>query len=85
MLDGVRGDPAHPAHTAIKRPSTDGALVVSEVDYLSHGTKAAIGIWGYTARFEDVGTFNPAPPSAGTWGVCVRRAAPTMHTALLVG
>ena len=52
VLDGVPGDPDHPRRTAIKLSARDGALVVGEVDYLKGGTKAAIGIWGYTARFD---------------------------------
>ncbi|WP_380785636.1 carbohydrate porin [Sphingomonas sp. R86521] len=71
VLDGVPGDPAHPARTAVKLSSTDGALVVSEVDYLSHGTKAAIGVWGYTARFDDVGTSDPAAARRGNKGAYV--------------
>lgn len=45
VLDGVPGDPSHPKRTAIALSSRDGALVVGEVDYLEHGTKAAIGVW----------------------------------------
>lgn len=54
VLDGVPGDPAYPAATAIKLSARDGALVVGEVNYLSGGTKAAIGAWGYTARFDAI-------------------------------
>jgi porin len=54
VLDGVPGDPAHPAATAIKLSARDGALVVGELNYLDGGTKAAIGVWGYTARFDTV-------------------------------
>jgi porin len=52
VLDGVPGDPTHPKRTAIKLSAKDGALLISEVDYLRGGTKAAVGVWGYTARFD---------------------------------
>ncbi len=52
VLDGVPGDPQHPRRTAIKLSGEDGALIVSEVNFLKGGTKAAIGLWGYTARFD---------------------------------
>lgn len=52
VLDGVPGDPSHPRRTAIKLSGRDGALIVGEVNYLNGGTKAAIGAWGYTARFD---------------------------------
>lgn len=65
VLDDVRGDPSHPKRTAIALSSRDGALVVGEVDYLDHGTKAAIGIWGYTARFDDVRSSDPTAPRRG--------------------
>ena len=63
MLDGVPGDPARPGATAIKLSGTDGALVIGEVNYLRGGTKAAIGAWTYTARFDAI----PAPgaPASG--------------------
>ncbi|KQS01921.1 hypothetical protein ASG11_13950 [Sphingomonas sp. Leaf357] len=54
VLDGVPGDPGHPAATAIKLSARDGALVVGEVNYLSGGTKAAIGAWAYTGRFDAI-------------------------------
>lgn len=60
VLDGVPGDPDHPRRTAIKLSARDGALVVGEVDYLKGGTKAAVGMWGYTARFD---ALLPAAPS----------------------
>ncbi len=60
ILDGVPGDPAHPKRTAIKLSGKDGALVVGEVNYLEGGSKAAIGVWSYTARFDKL------PPSPDT-------------------
>ncbi len=56
ILDGVPGDPIHPRRTAIKVSAQDGALVIGEVNYLRGGTKAAIGAWGYTARFDALPT-----------------------------
>lgn len=52
VLDGVPGDPDHPRRTAIRLSRRDGALIIGEVNYLRGGTKAAIGAWGYTARFD---------------------------------
>lgn len=54
VLDGLPGDPGRPAATVIKLSGRDGALVVGEVNYLKGGTKAAIGAWTYTARFETI-------------------------------
>lgn len=54
VLDGVPGDPAHPGRTVIKLSGKDGALLVGEINYLSGGTKVALGGWGYTARFDDL-------------------------------
>ncbi len=71
VLDGVPGDPSHPKRTAIALSSRDGALVVGEVDYLEHGTKAAIGVWGYTARFDDIRSSDPAAPRRGNKGAYV--------------
>lgn len=68
VLDGVPGDPAHPGRTAIKLSKRDGALLVGEVDYLQGGTKAAIGMWGYTARFDDIVAAVQAPPRHGDKG-----------------
>lgn len=56
VLDGVPGDEAHPARTAIKLSQRDGALIATEADYLKGGTKAAIGGWAYTAAAD-----TPAP------------------------
>lgn len=69
ILDGVPGDPAHPKRTAIKLSRQDGALIVGEVNYLSGGTKAAIGAWGYTARFDPL--LPSATPSRGNKGAYV--------------
>ena len=53
-LDGVPGDPDHPARTAIKLSRRDGALLVGEVSYVGTATKATIGRWRYTASFASL-------------------------------
>lgn len=68
VLDGVPGDSAHPARTAIKLSGSDGALLIGEVDYRHRGTKAAIGAWAYTARFDDVLAIAGATPATGNHG-----------------
>jgi porin len=64
VLDGVPGDPDRPRRTAVTLSSRDGALVAGELDYLEGGTKAAIGLWGYTSRFDDVAASLSAAPSS---------------------
>lgn len=54
VLDGVPGDPDRPARTAIKLRDGDGALLVSELQFEDARTRAGLGAWGYTARFEDI-------------------------------
>ncbi|MEG3125694.1 carbohydrate porin [Sphingomonas sp. GB1N7] len=71
VLDGVPGDPAHPATTAIKLSARDGALVVGEVNYLSGGMKAAIGAWGYTARFDAIPLGDASSSGRGNAGAYV--------------
>jgi len=69
VLDGVPGDPAHPKRRAIKLSERDGALVIGEVNYLKAGTKAAIGAWGYTARFDPL--LASAAPGRGNKGAYI--------------
>lgn len=71
ILDGVPGDPAHPKRTAITLSGRDGALLVGEVNYLGGGTKAAIGMWAYTARFREVPAPDPSPGRHGNMGAYV--------------
>ena len=71
VLDGVPGDPAHPKRTAIKLSGRDGALLVGEVNYLRGGTKAAIGLWTYTARMPDIRTSRALPGGHGDGGTYV--------------
>ena len=51
VLDGVPGDPDHPARTAVKLSGHDGALLVGEMSYVGTATKATVGYWRYTAAF----------------------------------
>ena len=71
VLDGVPGDPAHPAATAIKLSARDGVLVVGEVNYLKGGTKAAIGAWGYSARFDTIPLPGTTPSGRGNKGAYI--------------
>ena len=69
VLDGVSGDPARPARTAVSLSGSDGALIVGEVDYRRGGTKAAVGGWAYTSRFDDVLAGAGAPSGRGNRGI----------------
>ncbi len=59
ILDGVPGDPDRPQRTAIMLGKGDGALAVVELNYLDDSTKAAVGTWRYTGRFEDLRVTQP--------------------------
>jgi len=52
VLDGVPGDPARPARTAVKLGKGDGALLVGEVEAPLAGGKLLLGHWRYTAAFD---------------------------------
>ena len=55
VLDGVPGDPDHPRRTTIRLGSDDGALFAAEANYVDDaGTKLGIGVWHFTASFDDV-------------------------------
>jgi porin len=55
VLDGVPGDPDHPKRlVAIDLGNGDGALLVGEVQYQAGRTRAVLGGWNYTARFDDL-------------------------------
>ena len=55
VLDGVPGDPNHPRRTTIRLGNGDGVLIAAEADYEDGaGTKLALGVWHFTARFDDV-------------------------------
>lgn len=52
ILDGVPGDPRHPARTAILLDRGDGALLVGEADVRVGDARFLLGHWRYTARFD---------------------------------
>lgn len=52
VLDGVPGDPDHPARTAIKLGKGDGALLIGEVDVPVAGARLLLGHWRYSATFD---------------------------------
>jgi porin len=54
ILDAVPGSLVHPRRTAIKLGNGDGALLVGEIEANISGTTAAVGVWGYTADFDDL-------------------------------
>lgn len=54
ILDGVPGNVDRPKRTAVKLGDGDGALVVAELEYADDRTKAAVGAWRYTAKFENL-------------------------------
>lgn len=59
-LDGVPGDPGNPHGTHVQFNEGDGALNVIEgaiplsVAENAHDNKLALGVWRYTARFDDL-------------------------------
>src|SRR3546814_5297499 len=52
LLDGVPGDPDHPARTAIRLGHGDGALAIGEVEAPLGQGKLLLGHWRYTAQFD---------------------------------
>ncbi|CAM3268903.1 Carbohydrate porin [Sphingomonas antarctica] len=58
--DGVPGDPDHPRRfSAVRLGDGDGALLALQIDaYLTDKSRAAIGVWRYTAPVTD-----PTKPS----------------------
>lgn len=74
-LDGVPGDPDNPHGTHVQFNPGDGALNVIEaalplsVAENAHDNKLALGVWRYTARFDDILAFdingNPVNVDAG--------------------
>jgi porin len=52
VLDGVPGDPDHPARTAIKLGKGDGALLIGELEAPIAGARLLLGHWRYTATFD---------------------------------
>ena len=65
-LDGVSGDPDHPARTAIKLGHGDGALLIAEADWTRGPLRVIAGGWGYTREQpDDAGT--GVAPSTGAY------------------
>lgn len=55
VFDGVPGDPEHPSSNRIRLGGDDGALWIAELQRVGERvTRLALGVWGYSARFEDV-------------------------------
>ncbi|MHA4837543.1 carbohydrate porin [Sphingopyxis sp. MSC1_008] len=73
VLDGVPGDPAHPARTTVKLGDGDGALLVGEVEAPLGGGKLLLGHWRYTADFDRNDGNGAGDGNAGTY---VRAEAP---------
>lgn len=68
VLDGVPGDPAHPGRTVIKLSGKDGALLIGEINYLDRGNKIGLGVWAYTARFDDLAPTSGVANGQGNGG-----------------
>lgn len=67
VLDGVPGDPAHPARTTVKLGDGDGALLVGEVEAPLGGGKLLLGHWRYTADFDRNDGNGAGDGNAGTY------------------
>jgi porin len=52
VLDGVPGDPDHPARTAVQLGNGDGALLIGEVERHLDAGKVLAGHWRYTGGFD---------------------------------
>ena len=52
VLDGVPGNPAAPARTAIRFSDGEGLLLIGEADVKAGPARLLAGYWRYTARFE---------------------------------
>ena len=65
-LDGVPGDPDHPASNAVHLGDGDGSLLAAEIGWTGERRlrKAAIGGWRYTSRFEELLPADPVHPLA---------------------
>lgn len=51
-IDGVPGDPENPDDTDIQLSSSQGALLIGEVEWSKAGSRVLAGLWGYTATFD---------------------------------
>jgi len=68
ILDGVPGDPARPDRTVVRLSEAEGALAVVELNFADDRTRAALGYWRYTGRFEPVLPSSSADGSMGRRG-----------------
>lgn len=75
ILDGVPGDPARPARTAIRLGNGDGALLVGEVEAPVAGARVLVGHWRYTAPFDMI----DGGRDTGNSGTYIRAEAPLMR------
>jgi porin len=62
ILDAVPGNPDRPKRTVLQLDG-EGALGVVELNYLDDRTKAAVGYWRYTGRFETFAPTSEAEPA----------------------
>lgn len=53
-LDGVPGDPEDPSSNRVDLGGEDGALLVGELGRAFAGGRVLVGVWHYTAEFDDV-------------------------------
>ncbi|MBI5108046.1 MAG: carbohydrate porin [Rhodocyclales bacterium] len=68
LMDGIPNDPARPKRTAIRFAKGDGAFNIGEIGWLPEAAnekfqghaKVALGLWGYTARVNDLIDVDPA-------------------------
>lgn len=59
-FDGVPGDPELPRRTTIRLNREEGALLVAEGERRFGETgRAALGVWGYTAKFDAMSRTDP--------------------------
>lgn len=62
LMDGIPNDPARPRATAVRFAKGDGAFNIGEIGWLPQAgneefkghAKAALGLWAYTARVDDL-------------------------------
>ncbi|WP_232475872.1 carbohydrate porin [Flavisphingomonas formosensis] len=70
LLDGVPGDPDHPAATVIALRRGEGVLAIAEVERELPRGKILVGGWGYSARFAALD--QPDRQGRGNRGAYVR-------------
>lgn len=51
-LDGVPGNPDHPARTAVRLGNGDGALLIGEMDATLGNARVLLGHWRYSSAFD---------------------------------